>query len=49
MAIKLKPQGPRCKRFEFWTKVTKVTKAQEPKWQFTLIIIWILSLFSFFS
>ncbi|KAJ0842833.1 putative ABC transporter type 1, transmembrane domain-containing protein [Helianthus annuus] len=24
MAIKLKPQGPRCKRFEFWIKVAKV-------------------------
>ncbi|MFS8010189.1 hypothetical protein Hanom_Chr14g01294181 [Helianthus anomalus] len=36
MAIKLKPQGPRCKRFEFWTKVAKVTKPQGPKWQFTL-------------
>ncbi|MFS7905830.1 hypothetical protein Hanom_Chr01g00052271 [Helianthus anomalus] len=35
MAIKLKPQGPRCKRFEFWTKVAKVTKPQGPKWQFT--------------
>ncbi|MFS7935209.1 hypothetical protein Hanom_Chr05g00400761 [Helianthus anomalus] len=34
MAIKLKPQGPRCKRFEFWTKVAKVTKPQGPKWQF---------------
>ncbi|MFS7954837.1 hypothetical protein Hanom_Chr07g00635321 [Helianthus anomalus] len=36
MAKKLKPQGPRCKKFEFWTKVAKVTKPQGPKWQFTL-------------
>ncbi|MFS7902346.1 hypothetical protein Hanom_Chr01g00010251 [Helianthus anomalus] len=35
MTIKLKPQGPRCKKFEFWTKVAKVTKPQGPKWQFT--------------
>ncbi|MFS7999040.1 hypothetical protein Hanom_Chr12g01161311 [Helianthus anomalus] len=39
MTIKLKPQGPRCKRFEFWTKVAKVTKPQGPKWQFTLTIL----------
>ncbi|MFS8026120.1 hypothetical protein Hanom_Chr16g01483211 [Helianthus anomalus] len=39
MAIKLKPQGPRCKRFEFWTKVAKVTKPRGPKWQFTQINI----------
>ncbi|KAJ0718604.1 putative isomerase [Helianthus annuus] len=39
MAIKLKPQGPRCKRFEFWTKVAKVTKPQGPKWQFTHYIL----------
>ncbi|MFS7906874.1 hypothetical protein Hanom_Chr01g00064321 [Helianthus anomalus] len=37
MTIKLKPQGPRCKKFEFWTKVAKVTKPQGPKWQFTPI------------
>ncbi|MFS7914617.1 hypothetical protein Hanom_Chr02g00155531 [Helianthus anomalus] len=37
MAVKLKPQGPRCKRFEFWTKVAKVTKPQGPKWQFANI------------
>ncbi|KAJ0594776.1 putative hydrolase [Helianthus annuus] len=42
MAIKLKPQGPRCKRFEFWTKVAKVCKPQGPKWQFTLKYIKIL-------
>ncbi|KAJ0830277.1 hypothetical protein HanPSC8_Chr15g0653521 [Helianthus annuus] len=36
MAIKLKPQGPRCKKFEFWTKGAKLTKPQGPKWQFTL-------------
>ncbi|MFS7947613.1 hypothetical protein Hanom_Chr06g00550311 [Helianthus anomalus] len=36
MAIKVKPQGPRCKRFQIWTKVAKVTKPQGPKWQFTL-------------
>ncbi|MFS7888800.1 hypothetical protein Hanom_Chr00s000002g01599341 [Helianthus anomalus] len=40
MAIKLKPQGPRCKRFEIWTKLTKVTKPQGPKWQFTLNYIY---------
>ncbi|MFS7910751.1 hypothetical protein Hanom_Chr02g00109881 [Helianthus anomalus] len=38
MAIKLKPQGSRCKKFKFWNKVSKVTKPQGPKWQFTLII-----------
>ncbi|MFS7949466.1 hypothetical protein Hanom_Chr06g00571871 [Helianthus anomalus] len=37
MAIKLKPQGPRCKKFEFWNKVAKLTKPQGPKWQFTLL------------
>ncbi|MFS7980694.1 hypothetical protein Hanom_Chr10g00942301 [Helianthus anomalus] len=36
MAIKLKPQGPRCKRFEIWTKVAKLAKPHGPKWQFTL-------------
>ncbi|MFS8000733.1 hypothetical protein Hanom_Chr12g01181841 [Helianthus anomalus] len=35
MAIKLKPQGPKCKKFEFWTKVAKVIKPRGPKWQFT--------------
>ncbi|MFS8023324.1 hypothetical protein Hanom_Chr16g01450121 [Helianthus anomalus] len=39
MAIKLKPHGPKCKKFEFWTKMAKVIKPQGPKWQFTLIII----------
>ncbi|MFS7911801.1 hypothetical protein Hanom_Chr02g00122351 [Helianthus anomalus] len=39
MTTKLKPQGPRYKRFEFCTKVAKVTKAQGPFWQFTLILI----------
>ncbi|MFS7902599.1 hypothetical protein Hanom_Chr01g00013161 [Helianthus anomalus] len=33
MAAKLKPQGPRFKRFEFWTKVAKVTKPQGPFWR----------------
>ncbi|MFS7899978.1 hypothetical protein Hanom_Chr05g00412661 [Helianthus anomalus] len=36
IATKLKPQGPRFKRFEFWTKVEKVTEPQGPFWQFTL-------------
>ncbi|MFS8031845.1 hypothetical protein Hanom_Chr17g01550721 [Helianthus anomalus] len=31
MAIKVKPQGPRCKRFEIWTKMAKLTKPQGPK------------------
>ncbi|MFS7969613.1 hypothetical protein Hanom_Chr09g00811261 [Helianthus anomalus] len=35
MTIKLKPQGPKCKKFEFWTKVAKFIKPQGPKWQFT--------------
>ncbi|MFS8017070.1 hypothetical protein Hanom_Chr15g01375921 [Helianthus anomalus] len=26
MATKMKPQGPRCKRFPIWTKMAKVTK-----------------------
>ncbi|MFS7902689.1 hypothetical protein Hanom_Chr01g00014161 [Helianthus anomalus] len=34
----MKPQGPRCKRFEIWTKVTKLTKPQGLKWQFTLFL-----------
>ncbi|MFS7921643.1 hypothetical protein Hanom_Chr03g00239411 [Helianthus anomalus] len=36
MATKTKPQGPRCKKFEIWTKMAKVSKPQGPKWQFTL-------------
>ncbi|MFS7931286.1 hypothetical protein Hanom_Chr04g00354191 [Helianthus anomalus] len=36
MATKYKPQGPRCKKFEIWTKMAKVPKPQGPKWQFTL-------------
>ncbi|MFS7976789.1 hypothetical protein Hanom_Chr10g00896501 [Helianthus anomalus] len=36
MAIKTKPQGPRFKKFEIWTKMAKVPKPQGPKWQFTL-------------
>ncbi|MFS7901946.1 hypothetical protein Hanom_Chr01g00005561 [Helianthus anomalus] len=39
MAIKTKPQGPRFKKFEIWTKMAKVPKPQGPKWQFTLNII----------
>ncbi|MFS7979579.1 hypothetical protein Hanom_Chr10g00929361 [Helianthus anomalus] len=39
MVIKVKPQGPRCKKFEFWTKVTKVTKPRGLKWQFTLYLL----------
>ncbi|KAJ0765798.1 hypothetical protein HanPI659440_Chr08g0307731 [Helianthus annuus] len=35
MATKHKPQGPRCKKFEIWTKMAKVPKPQGPKWQFT--------------
>ncbi|MFS7958355.1 hypothetical protein Hanom_Chr07g00677471 [Helianthus anomalus] len=37
MATKCKPQGPRCNKFEIWTKVAKLAKPQGPKWQFTLI------------
>ncbi|MFS7928728.1 hypothetical protein Hanom_Chr04g00324161 [Helianthus anomalus] len=40
MAIKLKPHGPRCKRFQIWTKVAKLPKPQGPKWQFTLFIMY---------
>ncbi|MFS7983503.1 hypothetical protein Hanom_Chr11g00975251 [Helianthus anomalus] len=36
MATKVKPQGPRFKKFEIWTKMAKVPKPQGPKWQFTL-------------
>ncbi|MFS8030563.1 hypothetical protein Hanom_Chr17g01535481 [Helianthus anomalus] len=36
MAIKCKPQGPRCKKFGFWTKVAKVSKPQRPFWLLTL-------------
>ncbi|MFS7913872.1 putative sec1-like protein [Helianthus anomalus] len=36
MTIKVKPQGPRFKKFEIWTKMSKVPKPQGPKWQFTL-------------
>ncbi|MFS7909090.1 hypothetical protein Hanom_Chr01g00090691 [Helianthus anomalus] len=43
MAIKLKPQGPRCKKFEFWTKVAKLTKPQGPKWQFTQCFVFLFS------
>ncbi|MFS8005704.1 hypothetical protein Hanom_Chr13g01240501 [Helianthus anomalus] len=39
MATKTKPQGPRFKKFEIWTKMTKVPKPQGPKWQFTQIYI----------
>ncbi|MFS7995122.1 hypothetical protein Hanom_Chr12g01114331 [Helianthus anomalus] len=35
MATKTKPQGPRFKKFEIWTKMAKVPKPQGPKWQFT--------------
>ncbi|KAF5789184.1 hypothetical protein HanXRQr2_Chr09g0368101 [Helianthus annuus] len=40
--LNIKKNGVNChfglcnaKRFEFWTKVAKVTKPQGPKWQFT--------------
>ncbi|KAJ0437186.1 hypothetical protein HanHA300_Chr16g0599161 [Helianthus annuus] len=39
ITIKLKPRGPRFKRFEFWTKVVKLTKPQGPFSQFTHISI----------
>ncbi|MFS7919980.1 hypothetical protein Hanom_Chr03g00218961 [Helianthus anomalus] len=35
MAIKVKPQGARFKKFEIWTKMAKVPKPQGPNWQFT--------------
>ncbi|MFS7980989.1 hypothetical protein Hanom_Chr10g00945651 [Helianthus anomalus] len=38
MAKKCKPQGPRFKKFEIWTKMTKLAKSQGPKWPFTLLI-----------
>ncbi|KAJ0578988.1 hypothetical protein HanIR_Chr05g0253941 [Helianthus annuus] len=41
MATKVKPQGPRFKKFEIWTKMAKVPKPQGPKWQFTLILIYL--------
>ncbi|MFS8025973.1 hypothetical protein Hanom_Chr16g01481491 [Helianthus anomalus] len=40
MAIKVKPHGPRCRKFEIWTKMAKVPKAQGPKWQFTLFFFY---------
>ncbi|MFS8012670.1 hypothetical protein Hanom_Chr14g01323561 [Helianthus anomalus] len=43
MAIKLKPQGPRFKKFEIWTKMAKVPKPQGPKWQFTLYFIFLFT------
>ncbi|MFS7984334.1 putative glycosyl transferase, family 31 [Helianthus anomalus] len=46
MAIKLKPQGPDCKKFEIWTKVAKLPKPQGPKWQFTLLCIFYFRMFS---
>ncbi|MFS7900893.1 hypothetical protein Hanom_Chr00s148865g01821341 [Helianthus anomalus] len=48
MATKLKPQGPRCKRFEIWTKVAKLPKPQGPKWQFTLYLIFRLIYYIYF-
>ncbi|MFS7943819.1 hypothetical protein Hanom_Chr06g00504701 [Helianthus anomalus] len=39
MATKCKPQGPRCNKFEIWTKMAKLAKPQGPKWQFTLNIM----------
>ncbi|MFS8024886.1 hypothetical protein Hanom_Chr16g01468581 [Helianthus anomalus] len=38
MAIKVKAQGPRFKKFEIWTKMAKLPKPQGPKWQFIQII-----------
>ncbi|MFS7955016.1 hypothetical protein Hanom_Chr07g00637471 [Helianthus anomalus] len=40
MATKCKPQGPRCNKFEIWTKVAKLAKPQGPKRQFTHLIIY---------
>ncbi|MFS7951607.1 hypothetical protein Hanom_Chr07g00597121 [Helianthus anomalus] len=55
MTTKCKPQGPRCNKFEIWTKVTKLAKPQGPKWQFTLlffssknIFMYIMGLLSYF-
>ncbi|MFS7951344.1 hypothetical protein Hanom_Chr07g00594041 [Helianthus anomalus] len=45
MATKVKPQGPKFKKFEIWTKMAKVPKPQGPKWQFTLNKI---SVYAFF-
>ncbi|MFS7966992.1 hypothetical protein Hanom_Chr09g00780501 [Helianthus anomalus] len=35
MATKCKPQGPRCNKFDIWTKEAKLAKPQGSKWQFT--------------
>ncbi|MFS7985452.1 hypothetical protein Hanom_Chr11g00998521 [Helianthus anomalus] len=46
LAKKLKPYGPIFKRFEFWTKMAKVTKPQGPFWQFSLSsinLLWSIS------
>ncbi|MFS7945086.1 hypothetical protein Hanom_Chr06g00519841 [Helianthus anomalus] len=40
MTTKLKQQGPKFKRFKFWTKVAKVTKPHGPLWQFTLYLLY---------
>ncbi|MFS8021942.1 hypothetical protein Hanom_Chr16g01433401 [Helianthus anomalus] len=39
MAIKLKPQALRYKKFKICTKMAKLLKPHGPKWQFTLGII----------
>ncbi|MFS7910186.1 hypothetical protein Hanom_Chr02g00103291 [Helianthus anomalus] len=39
MATKVKPQGPRFKKFAIWTKMAKVPKPQGPKWQFTPVLL----------
>ncbi|MFS7936753.1 hypothetical protein Hanom_Chr05g00419461 [Helianthus anomalus] len=48
MTIKLKPQGPKCKKFEIWTKMAKLLKPQGPKWQFTLLNFNLLNFISIF-
>ncbi|MFS7911170.1 hypothetical protein Hanom_Chr02g00114891 [Helianthus anomalus] len=39
MATKCKPQGPRFKKFGFWTKVAKMSKPQGPFWLLTLMFL----------
>ncbi|MFS7894248.1 hypothetical protein Hanom_Chr00s001429g01682431 [Helianthus anomalus] len=48
MATKCKPHGPRCNKFEIWTKVAKLAQPQGPKWQFTLFIFLLFFIFSVF-
>ncbi|MFS8004915.1 hypothetical protein Hanom_Chr13g01231321 [Helianthus anomalus] len=49
MATKCKPQGPRFKKFEIWTKMAKLPKPQGPKWQFTLYKIMVKEVYIYLN